>query len=53
MTGGMDPGGLYQQNQKMCVCYHKIKLLSGITFTVRLKIKPVIQIYANMSDPLP
>ena len=29
------PGGLYLQNQKIGVCNHKTKRLSGITFTVR------------------
>ena len=35
---------------KIGVCIHKTQLLSGITFTASLKIKPVIQIYANVSD---
>ena len=47
------PGGLYFQKQKLGVCNHKTQLLSGITFTVCLKIKPVIQIYANEADPSP
>ncbi len=38
---------------KIGMCYHKAQLLSGITFTVSFKIKPVIQIYANVSDPPP
>ncbi len=46
----LKPGGLYLQNQKLCVCNHKTKLLSEITFTVSLKIKPVIQVYANVSE---
>ncbi len=33
--------------KKIGVCNHKVQLLSGITFTVSLKIKPVIQIYAR------
>ncbi len=46
-------GGLYLQNQKLSVCIHKTLLLSGITLTVSFKIKPVIQIYANVSYTLP
>ncbi len=42
---------LYLQNQKIGVCNHKTQLLIAITSTVSLKIKPVIQIYANVSDP--
>ncbi len=49
--GVLKPGGLYLQNQKLGVCNHNTQLLSGITFTVSLKIKQVIQIYANVSDP--
>ncbi len=35
---------------KIGVCNHKTKLSSGITFTGSLKVKPIIQIYANVSD---
>ena len=40
------------KNQNIGVCNHKTKLLSGTTCTVSLKKKPVIQIYANVSEPL-
>ena len=46
-TGGLEPGGLYLQIQKIGVCNHKTKFLSGITLTVSLKIKPDNQIYAD------
>ena len=50
-TGGQKLGGLYLQNQKLGVCNYKTQLLSGITFTVNIQIKPVFQIYAHVSDP--
>ncbi len=40
--GGLEPEGLYLQNQEVGVCNQKTQLLSGITFTVSLKIKPKI-----------
>ena len=46
-------GGLNLQNQKLRLCNHKTQLLSRITFTVSLKIKPDNQMYANVSDPHP
>ncbi len=48
-NGILEPGGLNQQKQKIGVSNHKTQLLSGITFSVSLNIKPVIQIYVNMS----
>ncbi len=49
-SGGLEPGGLYLQNKKLGVCNYKTQFLSGITFNVSYKIKPVIQIYENVSD---
>ncbi len=49
-TGDLESGGLYLQSLKIGVCNHKTQFLSGIAFTVSLKIKQVIQIYANVSD---
>ena len=38
IPGVLKPRGLYLQNQKLCVCNHITQLLSGLTFTVSLKI---------------
>ena len=46
-------GGSNLQNQQIRLCNHKTQLLSRITFTVSLKIKPDNQMYANVSDPPP
>ena len=48
--GGLEPRGLYLKNHILGVCNHITQLLTGITFTVGLKIKGVFQIYANVSD---
>ncbi len=37
--------------QKLGACNHKTQHLSEITFTVRRRIKPVINIYANETPP--
>ncbi len=39
--------------EKIRLCNHENQLLSRITFTVSLKIKPDNQMYANVSDPPP
>ena len=49
--GGSDGSNL--QNQQIRLCNQKTQLLSRITFTVSLKIKPDNQMYANMTDPPP
>ncbi len=41
------------KNQKIRLCNHKTQLISRITLTVSLKIKPETQMYANVSDPPP
>ena len=46
-------GGSNLQNQKICVCYHKTKLLSVITYDLTLKITPDNPVYTNVSDPPP
>ena len=46
-------GGSNLQNQKIRLWSHKTQLLSRITFTVSIKIKPDNQMYANVSDPPP
>jgi len=46
-------GGSNLQNQQIRLCNHKTQLLSRITFTVSLKIKPENHMYANVSDPPP
>ncbi len=48
--GAPEPGDLYLQNQKLCVCIDKSQLLLEITYTVSLKIKPPIHVYANVSE---
>ncbi len=48
--GAPEPGDLYLQNQKLCVCIDKSQLLLGITYTVSLKIKPLLHVYANVSE---
>ncbi len=48
--GAPEPGDLYLQNQKLCVCIDKSQLLLEITYTVSLKIKPVLQENANLSE---
>ncbi len=37
VTGFLEPGGLYLQNQKIGVYNQKTKLLTGITFPIILK----------------
>ncbi len=51
--GGIDPGSRTSGLQVAIFDQYLVRLLSGITFTVSLKIKPVIQIYANVSDVPP
>ncbi len=48
--GAPEPGDLYLQNQKLCVCIDKSQLLLEITYTVSLKIKPLLHVYANVSE---
>ncbi len=39
--------------QKICVCYHKTKFLSVITYYLTIKINPDNTVYANESDDIP
>ena len=41
------------QNQNIRVCYHKIQLLSVMTYPLTIKINPDNTVYANIKQPPP
>ena len=51
--GVPEPGGLYLQNLKIRLCYHKTQLLSVITNPVNPITKSIITNYANVAELKP